>query len=81
MKKSLSVILKTIGVLLLTMAGLLGWAAVKALIERLGHGAGLMFADVEFYFLLFLIFLIFGIFCFWIEKKLSGPKSEQDNTG
>lgn len=74
MKKSFSAILKTLGVLLLTMAALFGWVAINSLIERIGHGTGLMFADVEIYTMLFLVFLILGILCFWFEKKIIRTK-------
>lgn len=74
MKKSFSVILKTIAVLFLTIAGLFAWAALNSLVERLNHGSGLLFADVELFTLLFLIFLATGIFCFYIEKRFTSKK-------
>jgi hypothetical protein len=40
MKKSFSIMLKTIGVLVLTMAGLFSLAALSELGERLNHGSG-----------------------------------------
>jgi cell division protein FtsX len=74
MKKSISVLLKTSGVIFISLAVVLGWASFNSFIERINHGSGLMFSDVEIFAILFLIFLVAGIFCVWIEKKLSFPK-------
>jgi hypothetical protein len=69
MKKSISVILKTFGVLFISIAVLFAWASFNSFMERINHGAGLMFADAEIFLVLMLIFLIAGILCFWIERK------------
>jgi cell division protein FtsX len=74
MKKSISVLLKTLGVIFISLAAISGWASFNSFIERINHGSGLMFADAEIFTILFLIFLVAGIFCFWIEKKLSFQK-------
>jgi hypothetical protein len=71
MKKSISVILKTFGVIFISLAAVLGWASFNSFIERINHGSGLMFADAESFMILFMIFLAAGIFCFWIEKKFN----------
>ena len=74
MKKSISVILKTFGVIFISIAVLFAWASFNSFMERINHGSGLMFADAEIFLVLMLIFLIAGILCFWIEKKLYDPK-------
>ncbi|MCU0343313.1 MAG: hypothetical protein MUF28_05775 [Ignavibacterium sp.] len=74
MKKTYSVILKTLGVIFISIAVVFAWACFNSFMERINHGSGLMFADAEIFLVLFLIFLAAGIFCFWIEKKLSFTK-------
>ena len=69
MKKSISVILKTIGVIFISIAVLFAWASFNSFMERINHGAGLMFADAEILFVLALFFSIAGILLFWIERK------------
>jgi len=69
MKKSISVILKTFGVIFISFAVLFALASFNSFMERINHGAGLMFADAEIFLVLMLIFLIAGIFLFWIERK------------
>jgi apolipoprotein N-acyltransferase len=74
MKKTYSVILKTLGVIFISVAVVFARACFNSFMERINHGPGIMFADAEIFLVLFLIFLASGIFCFWIEKKLSFPK-------
>ena len=74
MKKIYTVILKTLGVVFISVAVVFAWACFNSFMERINHGPGLMFADAEIFLVLFLIFLAVGIFCFRIEKKLSFPK-------
>jgi hypothetical protein len=70
MKKTFSVILKTLGVILITLAVVFGWASFSSFMERINHGSGLMFADAEVFLVLMLFFLFLGIVCFWIVKKI-----------
>ena len=70
MKKNISVLLKTFGVIFISLAVVLGWAAFNSFMERINHGSGLMFADAEIFLVLMLFFLFIGILCFWIERKL-----------
>jgi hypothetical protein len=70
MKKTFSVILKTLGVILISIAVAFGWASLNSFMERINHGSGLMFADAEIFLVLMLFFLFAGILCFWIIKKL-----------
>ena len=70
MKKSISALLKTFGVILISMALVAGWASFNSFMERISHGSGLMFADAEVLLALMLFFLFIGMLCFWIERKL-----------
>lgn len=63
-------LLKTLGVILISMALVAGWASFNSFIERINHGSGLMFADAEILLVLMLFFLFIGMLCFWIERKL-----------
>jgi len=74
MKKNISVLLKTFGVIFISLAVVLGWASFNSFIERLNHGSGLMFADAEIFVVLMLFVLFLGILCFWLEKRISVPK-------
>jgi cell division protein FtsX len=70
MKKSISALLKTFGVILISMALVAGWASFNSFLERINHGSGLMFADAEVLLVLMLFFLSIGMLCFLIERKL-----------
>ncbi len=70
MKKSISAILKTLGVILIGIALVFGWASFNSFIERINNGAGLMFADAEIFLVLMLFFLFIGVVCFWILRKI-----------
>ena len=70
MKKTFSVILKTLGVIFISIAVVFAWACFSSFMERINHGSGLMFADAEIFLTLMLFFLFLGIICFWIERKL-----------
>ena len=75
MKKSISALLKTLGVILITLAFVLGWASFNSFRDRINNGSGLMFADAEIFLVLMLIFLFAGIVLFWIERKLKKTDS------
>lgn len=75
MKKSISALLKTFGVILISMALVAGWASFNSFMERINHGSGLMFADAEILLVLMLVFLFVGILCFWIERRIKKPDS------
>jgi cell division protein FtsX len=73
MKKSISVVLKTFGVVFISSAVLLAWTSFNSFLERINNGSRLMFADAEIFLVLMLFFLIAGIFCLWIETKIYDP--------
>ena len=69
-----SAILTVCGSILLAIALLSGAASVLSLIGRLHHGAGLMFADVEFFGFTALIFTVAGGLAVFGATKISIPK-------
>lgn len=75
MKKSISALLKTLGVILISLALVMGWASFNSFIERINNGSGLMFADAEIFLVLTLFFLFAGIVFFLVERKLKKTDS------
>ena len=75
MKKIISALLKTLGVIFISLALVMGWASFNSFIERINNGSGLMFADAEIFLVLTLFFLFIGIVCFGIERKLKKTDS------
>ena len=71
MKKMISIGLWTAGGLLLLIALVFGGASVLALIARVQHGPGLLFADVEFFGFIALTTVILGAAILFAAKKLS----------
>jgi len=69
-----STILALSGGILLVIAFLSGGAAILSLIERLQHGSGLLFADVELFGLVAFICGFAGGFAVFGAKKLSKRK-------
>lgn len=73
MKRMISIGLWVVGGLLLLIALVFGGASIFALIARVQHGRGLMFADVEFFGFIALIAAILGVATLFAAKKLSTP--------
>ncbi len=71
MKRMISMGLWIMGGLLLLIALVFGGASLLAFIERVQHGRGLFFADVEFLGLVAVIAVIFGAALFFVAKRLS----------
>jgi hypothetical protein len=67
----ISIGLWIVGGLLLLVALVSGGASILSLIERVQHGPGLLFADVEFFGLIALIAVILGSATLFAAKKLS----------
>jgi len=63
LRKIISGILWAAGILFLLIALFAGFSAVSSLLERLQHGSGLMFADVELFAFIFVFSVIAGIMC------------------
>jgi len=78
MKKTFASILSIIGFIFLLVSGMSGFYAVSALIDRLRHGSGLLFADVEIFIMLTILFIILGLICLWVSNRIKKqlPKKE-----
>ncbi len=71
MKRTISIGLWIVGGLLLLIALVSGGASILSWLERVQHGRGLLFADVEFFGLIALIAAILGAATLFAAKKLS----------
>jgi hypothetical protein len=71
MKRTISIGLWIVGGLLVLIALVAGGASILSLLERVQHGAGLLFADVEFFGFIALIAAILGVATLFAAKKLS----------
>ena len=71
MKKIISIGLWIVGGLLLLIALVSGGASILSLLERVQHGPGLLFADVEFLGFIAAIAAILGATMLFVAKKLS----------
>ena len=71
MKRMMSIGLWMVCGLLLLIALVFGGASILSLLERVQHGAGLLFADVEFFGFIALIAAILGVATLLAAKKLS----------
>lgn len=61
-----------IGAILLLCASLSGIAALSSLAERMRHGSGLMFADVEFFALASAVLGLIGGIALWLGLRRKG---------
>ena len=73
MKRMISIGLWIAGGLLLLIALVCGAASILSFLERVQHGPGLLFADVEFFGFIALIAGILGVATLFAAKKLSTP--------
>jgi hypothetical protein len=73
--KVASVVFYLFGVLLCLLAIIAGGVSATSLLERIQHGRGIMFADVEFFALAALAFLVPGLTLLFVAKHLSGRAS------
>lgn len=79
MNKSISVLLKTFGVIFISIAVLFARASFNSFMERINHGSGLMFADAEIFLLLMLFFLVAGVAAgIWIIYSNPAIKTDFD---
>jgi cell division protein FtsX len=76
MKKTYSVILKTLAVIFISVGVVFAWACFNSFVERINHGSGIMFADAEIFLVLTLFFLFIGVVCFWIERKIKNRHTQ-----
>jgi hypothetical protein len=70
LRKIISGILWSMGLLFLLIALINGGSAITSLLERLQHGSGLMFAEVEFFLLIFVFTVLLGILCIFGARKI-----------
>jgi hypothetical protein len=76
MKRMISIGLWIAGGLLLLIALVFGGASIFALISRVQHGRGLLFADVEFFGMIALIAVILGAAILFAARKLSSSQKQ-----
>ena len=76
MKKWISMGLWIMGGLLLLIALVFGGASILSFLERVQHGPGLLFADVEFFGFIALIAVILGAAALFVAKKLSSVEKQ-----
>ncbi|HUL36921.1 MAG TPA: hypothetical protein VLW47_04495 [Thermodesulfobacteriota bacterium] len=76
MKKWISMGLWIMGGLLLLIALVFGGASILSFLERVQHGPGLLFADVEFFGFIALIAVILGAATLFVAKKLSSVEKQ-----
>jgi hypothetical protein len=76
MKSMISIGLWIMGGLLLLVALISGGASIFSLLERVQHGPGLLFADVEFFGFIALIAAILGAGILFIAKRLSTSEKQ-----
>ncbi len=69
--KALSVVFNLVGALLCILAIIAGGFSATALVERIQHGRGIMFADVEFFALAALAFLVPGLTLLIVARHLT----------
>ena len=76
MKRTISIGLWIGGGLLLLIAFVSGGASILSLLERVQHGPGLLFADVEFLGMIALIAVILGAATLFAARKLSTSEKQ-----
>ena len=74
MKRMISIGLWIVGGLLFLIALISGGASILSLLERVQHGRGLLFADVEFLGFIGLIAGILGAATLFAARKLSASQ-------
>jgi len=75
-KRIISIGLWIVGGLMLLVALVSGGASILSLLERVQHGPGLLFADVEFLGFIALIASILGAATLFAARKLSPSKKQ-----
>jgi hypothetical protein len=75
--KVISVVLNLLGALLCLLAIIAGGASAAALVERMQHGRGGMFADVEFLALAAVVLLVPGAALLMAARRLARRASRE----
>jgi hypothetical protein len=68
--KVVSVVFNLLGALLCLLAIIAGGFSATALVARIQHGPGIMFADVEFFALTGVAFLVPGVALLIVSRQL-----------
>ena len=71
MKRTISIGLRIVGGLLLLIGLVSGGASILSFLERVQHGPGLFFADVEFFGLIALIAAVLGAATLFAARKFA----------
>lgn len=81
--KVASVVFYLFGVLLCLLAIIAGGFSATALVERIQHGPGMMFADVAFFALAALALLVPGLALLFLAKQLAlrASRGKSETTG
>lgn len=79
--KVVLVIFNLLGALLCLFATIAGSISAIALVERIQHGRGIMFADVEFFALTALALLLPGLLLLYVARILSKRVSQGKSEG
>ena len=75
--RAISVVFYLLGALLCLLAIIAGGISATALAERIQHGRGVMFADVEFFALIALALLVPGIVLLLVARHLTRRVSRE----
>ena len=75
--KVVSVVFNLFGALLCLLAIIAGGFSATALVERIQHGPGIMFADVEFFALTGVMFLVPGLALLIVARHLKKRVSRE----
>jgi uncharacterized membrane protein len=69
--KVVTVVFNLLGAMLCLLAVVAGGISAKALVARIQHGRGIMFADAEFFALTALAFLVLGLMLLIAAKYIN----------
>jgi hypothetical protein len=75
--KVISVVFNLLGAFLCLLAVIAGGISATALVERVQHGRGIMFADVEFLALTALVVLVPGLALLMVARRLAKRVSRE----
>ncbi len=78
MKRIFSSIIVFFGYFLIFIGILSGLQSLSSYLERLKHGPGLLFADVELFAITAIAALFLGILAIWLGKKIKRPDKKSN---
>lgn len=77
LSRVVSAIFSILGTLFSTLALVAGGFFFVAFVERIQHGRGIMFADVEFLGLMAAAFLVPGLLLLWLARRIGKTPSDK----